>query len=274
MWKRLLLLLLVLLAALWSVFAYRESRHLEVNHQEIVLARLHPDFEGFRILLISDLHLTEDSAFTQQLQDRMESIPADLLLIAGDFKDLYYDEKTAMSQLSRLLVAFEKFPQVYAVNGNVDTTQMVRDVEAMGIRVLRNEREILKRGQGTLGIAGAFYPYSTAGLERSLQRFQDERGVGLPDCDILLAHSPDVILWGPASKADLILAGHTHGGQVRLPVVGAVTTRTRLGRHYASGLFKFGNIQLFITRGVGTTFLPLRFLCPPEIVVITLHRAR
>ncbi|MBI2822234.1 MAG: metallophosphoesterase [Acidobacteria bacterium] len=273
MLQRIALLGLAALAAGWLFLAYREAHTIEVNHQEIGLARLPAEFDGFRVLLMSDLHLSANRAFTAQVGDRLGSIQADLLLIAGDFKDLFADEKTAAAQMQRLLPSFQRIPRVYAVNGNLDSARMMLEIESLGIRVLRNEREILTRGGATLGIAGVSYPYAKAGLERSLNRFRNDQGRLLPDCEILLGHSPDVILWGQSREADLVLAGHTHGGQVRLPLLGAVITRTELGRRYASGLFTFGTTQLFVTRGVGTTYLPLRFLAPPEIVLITL-RAR
>ncbi|MBI3939917.1 MAG: metallophosphoesterase [Acidobacteria bacterium] len=269
--RRLLLLASALLLVTWVAVAYREAQRIGVTRQEISLPRLPSEFEGFRVLLLSDLHLTADSAFTAQLRDRIQSVDADVLLIAGDFKDLFVDEQTATQQMLQLLPAFGRTSQVFAVNGNQDPPRLVRDLESLGIRVLRNEREILKRGDATLGIVGISYPVEGPGLDRGLKHFRDDRGRALPDCQILLAHSPDVMLWGAVRQADLVLAGHTHGGQVCLPWVGALTTRTRLGRRYAAGLFSFGQTQLFITRGVGTTFVPLRFLSPPEIVLITLR---
>jgi len=89
---------------------------------------------------------------------------------------------------------------------------------------------------------------------------------------ILIAHSPDQIREAAGTDAGLVLSGHTHGGQIRLPLVGALTTGTQLGRRYASGLFYLEGRWLYITRGVGTRTLPVRFLCPPEITLITLER--
>ncbi len=271
MLKRLLLLLLLLLVVAWLFVAYREAHHIEVNRLDISLARLPHEFDGFRVVLMSDLHLSTDSSFTSQIRERLSGLNADALLLAGDFKDLYADEKMAADQLLQLMPAFQKFERVYAVSGNLDTLRMMREVETLGIRVLRNEREVLKRGDATLGIAGASHPYSATGLGRILARFTDTSGRSLPDCQILLAHSPDVMLREESRQADLVLVGHTHGGQIRVPFIGAVVTKTRLGRGYASGLFTFGNTQLFVTRGVGTTYVPLRFLSPPEIVLITLR---
>jgi hypothetical protein len=271
MLKRLLLSLFLLLVLAWLIFAYREARHIQVNSIAVSLTRLPHEFDGFRIVLASDLHLNNDSVFTNQIRERLGELSADVLMLAGDFKDLFANEKMAAGQLLQLMPAIQRFERVYAIAGNMDTLRMMREVETLGIRVLRNEREVLKRGDATLGIAGVSYPYSQAGLTRILQHFQDARGRSLPDCQILLSHSPDVMLWAESRQADLVLAGHTHGGQIRVPFIGPIITKTRLGRQYASGLFTFGNTQLFVTRGVGTTYVPLRFLAPPEIVLITLH---
>jgi predicted MPP superfamily phosphohydrolase len=89
---------------------------------------------------------------------------------------------------------------------------------------------------------------------------------------ILLVHSPDVIEVAARAGADLVLAGHTHGGQIRLPLVGALHTGTELGRAYSAGLFEFPPARLYVGRGLGTSYLPLRLLCPPEVTLIRLER--
>ena len=90
---------------------------------------------------------------------------------------------------------------------------------------------------------------------------------------LVLSHTPDVFPYAAAMGWPLVLAGHTQGGQIRIPFIGVLTTDTELGRHFASGLFRKGPTQLFITRGVGTTRVPFRFLVPPEVALITLERA-
>ncbi|MBN1465619.1 metallophosphoesterase [candidate division KSB1 bacterium] len=94
----------------------------------------------------------------------------------------------------------------------------------------------------------------------------------IPDSDfaILLAHSPDMVLWADRARIDLQLSGHTHGGQVQLPFWGAVFSSIKLGRRYTQGLFQFDHTLLYINRGIGTVLLPIRFFCRPEITVIDL----
>ncbi|MGQ9667156.1 MAG: metallophosphoesterase, partial [Anaerolineae bacterium] len=91
------------------------------------------------------------------------------------------------------------------------------------------------------------------------------------DLCLLLAHSPDQVREAEGRGVDLMLAGHTHGGQVRLPLLGAVVTGTRLGPRYAAGLFRWGDTWMYVTRGIGTRGLPIRFLCPPEITLLVLE---
>jgi len=98
------------------------------------------------------------------------------------------------------------------------------------------------------------------------------RGVPREAFTILLAHSPDIIGQAAAAGLDLVLSGHTHGGQVRLPLVGPLYVNAELGGKYNQGLFRFGSTQLYVNRGIGTRFFPIRFLCPPEITVFTLRR--
>jgi len=87
-----------------------------------------------------------------------------------------------------------------------------------------------------------------------------------------LVHSPDVIEVAARAGADLVLAGHTHGGQIRLPLIGALHTGTELGRAYSAGLFEFPPARLYVGRGLGTSYLPLRLFCPPEVTLIRLER--
>jgi predicted MPP superfamily phosphohydrolase len=258
--------------SVWLVFAYREAHSIEVTRQEVLLPRLPPEFDGFRIVLLADLHLNGSRSYTENIGRLVEGESGDALVIAGDIRDFFAGEATASAEFTRLLPAFGKFASIFAVNGNVDTVQMMQEVEAAGVRVLRNEREILTRGASTLGFAGVTYPYAASGVVRSLQRFQTPEGGPLPACQILIAHSPDVMLFDESRAADLVLSGHTHGGQIAIPMVGALVTGTRLGRRYASGLFPFDDTWLFVSRGLGTTFVPLRFFAPPEIVVLTLRK--
>ncbi|UCH35488.1 MAG: metallophosphoesterase family protein [Armatimonadota bacterium] len=121
-------------------------------------------------------------------------------------------------------------------------------------------------GDGEFWVVGVDDPY----------RFRDDPGRALAQVPagafkLLLAHSPEVIRRREALSADLILAGHTHGGQVRLPVIGALLTRSRLGRKWSRGTFRLGGTVLILTTGVGTTRLGVRFCCPPEMTLWVLR---
>ena len=89
----------------------------------------------------------------------------------------------------------------------------------------------------------------------------------------MLAHSPDQVLDATGKGVELVLSGHTHGGQVRLPLLGTVYAGTELGSKYAAGFFLFDDVWLYVTRGLGMTGLPIRFLCPPEVSLLVLERA-
>jgi predicted MPP superfamily phosphohydrolase len=97
----------------------------------------------------------------------------------------------------------------------------------------------------------------------------DESGLPLR---ILLAHSPDEFKWAQANEVDLMLAGHLHGGQVRLPLLGAIVSPSRYGVRYALGVFTAGNTVMHVSRGTGS-LTPLRYNCPPEISLLTLNSA-
>ena len=265
-------IVLAALLLIWLVFAYREAQQIEITRVDVPLSSLPAEFDGFRVVLLADLHLNGSRAYTDAILHRLEGEGGDALVIAGDIRDRFADESTATRELSRLLPELGRFGPTFVVSGDMDTVRMMQEVETLGLRVLRNEREILTRGQATLGVAGLTYPYAGSGLARSLQRFRTPEGRPLPDCQILIGHSPDVMLFSESRQADLVLAGHTHGGQIALPWLGAIVTGTELGRRYASGLFRFDNTTLFVTRGIGTSLVPLRFFARPEIVILTLRK--
>jgi predicted MPP superfamily phosphohydrolase len=111
---------------------------------------------------------------------------------------------------------------------------------------------------------------------RPLRDWADPRASARP-ARVLLAHNPDIVLdliGQGAGAIDLVLAGHTQGGQVRLPFVGALYSGTEIGTDYAAGMFEYGGFPLYVNRGLGTSFVPLRLLCPPEVAVLTLPLGR
>jgi len=237
--------------------------------REIALPRLPPRHDGLRVLHISDAHLTPRNDFSDTIIARAEAARPDLVAVTGDLVSGWRGLPAARRLLEHLAA---RWP-TYIVPGNADRwadhfhRHLPRWGET-GARVLINSGQPLDEGARDFWVAGVDDPH----------RHRDDPARALAGAPqgafkLLLAHSPDVVLRTAALRADLILAGHTHGGQVRLPRIGALLTRARVGRTFSRGVFRLNGTTLIVTAGVGATRLQVRFWCPPEMHVWVLRRA-
>jgi predicted MPP superfamily phosphohydrolase len=263
-----------------------EPTWLEVTATEIRLPSLPAAWDGVRIAHLSDLHLSRivpAGYLARCVEATMRAAP-DLVLITGDFVTR---SGGWIPCLSTLLARLHAPWGVWGVLGNhdhhVSAAGVSAAVEAGGVRMLRNRHTRLERDGEPLwlvgidSMAGDQYRLSRARLaevDRRMQRHLCEAfaGVDPEGCRILLAHSPDILPLAKSHGVDLVLSGHTHGGQVRLPLLGATVVPSRYGARYAAGLFHEGGAHLYVTRGLGVVRLPVRFLCRPELAILTLRR--
>ena len=245
-----------------------EPRWLVVEHVTVVLERLPPVLAATRIALMSDLHLRPraSTALIDRAVATVNDLAADLVLLAGDY---VLSSADAMGELAPLLARLEARHGVYASLGNhdlwTDAHVVTRSLREAGITVLVNEGRSLSIGDATLYVAGLDDGWSgVPDLEAALSR----RPAGVPT--VVLMHEPDwADTWAHDGRVDLQLSGHSHGGQVRLPGLGALIL-PRYGRKYDQGLYRVGDMWLYTTRGIGVVGPPVRFCCRPEITEITL----
>ena len=172
--------------------------------------------------------------------------------------------------LSHVLLAHLKSPQKFAVMGNHDVMVSRADVTdalvSVGVPVLHNSAVSIEKDGARLWVAGvADALCDRPDLRAAMPGGRNAASEPL----ILMAHEPDYADWVIGSGVDLMLSGHTHGGQVRIPFMPLVNLPP-LGQKYVEGRFALGDLQLYVTRGIGTVGVPFRFRCPPEIALITL----
>ena len=246
-----------------------EPRRVLIEERSIRLPRLPTAFEGFRIALFSDLHLYPFTSI-QVVRDAVSlanSFRPDLVILAGDFVWLYveaaFDLVPALSQLNPAIGTF-------AVLGNHDHFKgpeiVAKALAEAGVQLLRNRGMTIQIGRDSIYLAGI--DSVTAGRPSPVAAFDNKRG---NLTSIVTVHEPDFIRdLAPHFPVDLQLSGHSHGGQVRLPIVGALVLPP-WGEIYDMGLYRVGNAQLYTTRGIGTIGVNARFNCPPEVTAITLH---
>jgi uncharacterized protein len=260
-----------------------ERHWLEITHRDFYLRNLPAVFDGMRIVQISDIHLDEftELFFLRHTVEKVNQLHPDAVFLTGDYvTDGIMGKKFAVRaawQCAAILKGLE-CRQLYAVLGNHDVRVGAEKVtEALGtsgITVLRNSYLPVERAGSRFWLAGLDdpldgHPNPELAIPAAI-RNQPHEPV------ILMCHGPDYaqrLIKLPAGQAvSLMFSGHTHGGQVRLPFVGALALPP-MGKLYVEGYFRLGGLQLYVNRGIGTVELPIRFHCPPELTLITLRRA-
>jgi predicted MPP superfamily phosphohydrolase len=246
--------------------ALSEPYMLTIEHKRIKLDRMPPVFDGFRIVQLSDVHHGPFSS-REQIERAIETanrLQPDIIALTGDYisKERLYAAPCA-EMLGKLKARFG----VYAVLGNhdhwVDAPLLTDLFRAEGITVLINEGMRFEQNGETFWIAGV--DDSMVGLEDISLALAGARE---DEMKLLLAHNPIVLRRAVRASVDLVLSGHTHGGQV---AIRGERSSARPRKRALQGLWRQGNTQIYVNRGLGTVVLPIRYGCPPEISLLELR---
>lgn len=288
------------LAAAFLSYGCWEAEQLGLVERELFFENLPAAFDGLRILHLSDLHTNRFGRVERRLRRILEETPADLLVVTGDFKaSVGSSNDAALASLERIFEGIECPWGMVAIPGGHDSPSFYDLLAARGRFHCLLRNSLLLDWQGSrLAILGVATMWPNEGI-RGEHEIGEATWAGnvawrtapwglLPDgragplasdaltrgeeFRILLAHTPDFIVAAKAARIDLVLAGDTHGGQVRLPFHATLLFKTRLSRRYVHGHFDEGGTQMVVSRGIGTHAVPIRFLCPPEAVLLTLRR--
>ena len=250
----------------------RNAKKINVTEQEFSFVNLPQAFDGYKILLLTDLHLDGVEDVTNTILEKINNHSFDLCLIGGDIRmETYGPIAPSLRELKRLLAEIKAPSGVYGVLGNHDCIEMVPDLEDAGLVMLINDSCKIEIQGESIQIAGIDDPhyYQTHDLAKTY------RNIPAASFSILLAHSPEAQQEASDKNADLYLCGHTHGGQICLPNKTPIYTNSRAPRFTAKGKWEFMNMQGYTSCGVGASGAPLRFNCPGEISLITLiHEKR
>src|SRR5271170_1735015 len=246
--------------------ARRNAEDVQIRRHDIVMPELPEAFDGFTILQISDLHVDMNQGAMQRLSELLPSLSYDLCVLTGDYRGKTFGPYDATIEGMARMRAHIAGP-VYGVLGNHDTIRMVPALEEMGVRVLLNETETLVRGAQRVHLAGiddAHY-YRVDNIEKAALQIPDG------EFSILLSHTPEIYRQAAHADFDLMLSGHTHGGQICLPGAIPITLDATLPRRMGAGPWRYRDMVGYTSVGVGSCIVPVRINCPPEI---TLHRLR
>ena len=249
-----------------------QSLHLETTHKSIFLPRLAPELDGLTIAHLSDVHITGDiaCAWYDAAIDMTNELQADLIVLSGDL----VEEAACWPWLRRTLGRLHAEQGVYYVLGNHDTRIDIaltrKELDDCGLIDLGTHARCIMVRESRVLLTGNELPWIKRADDRELSH--PWQGV---ECDesalrIGVAHSPDQFAWAQQHGIDLLLAGHTHGGQIRIPGLGAIVSPSRFGARYCCGTYYESPTVMHVSRGLaGDT--PIRWNCPPELTRLVLR---
>lgn len=249
--------------------AVTEPYMLTIEHQRIALKRLPQAFESFRIVQLSDIHHGPFSDRTQieRAVETANRLKPDIIALTGDYisKERHYAAPCA-EMLGKLRARYG----VFAILGNhdhwVDAALITDLFRAEGISVLINEGMRFELNGDAFWLAGV--DDTMVGLEDISLALAGSRA---DEMKLLLAHNPIVLRRAARADVDLVLSGHTHGGQVAFRSEPSASGGPR--KRFLKGLGRLGNTQIYVNRGLGTVVLPIRYGCPPEVSLLELRCA-
>ena len=280
-------IILAVLGAAFIVTALISTFTLRTTRLEVPIKNLPDEFDGFRLVQISDLHNASFGKGNRRLVSRIKKSAPDCVLVTGDFAGGVSFEKPEKGAFHRLCLALKPLP-VYVSLGNHELRLVYRhmdlfekqlaDLEQTGCLLLHNSARKLERGGAHINL----YGLSLEGARhRGVHPFRIPEGVlegplkpADGEVNILMAHVPQFFPQYADAGFDLVLSGHIHGGIVRIPGLGGVfSPARRLFPEYCYGLYERGRTKMFVSAGLGRALIPLRFLCRPEVVEIVLKKA-
>lgn len=258
----------------WIVWA---NTALEVTEYSVSSPEIPQGFDGFRIAQISDLHNTTFGEENTDLLKMLRQTQPDIIVITGDLIDSYHTDVAAALAFVREAVTIAP---CYYVTGNHESrieafADMEKRLSEIGVAVLRNDRCLLEENGDNILLMGvddcAFYPTNNGNaqvraMEAEIVRMQSE------EYTILLSHRPELAVVYDRYDVELVLCGHAHGGQFRLPLIGGLFAPDQgFFPQYTSGVYEMTDLTMVVSRGLGNSIFPFRFNNRPEVVVVTLQ---
>lgn len=258
--------IIVVFCGLYAFFI--EPNRLNITTYEYNTNKINDDI---KIAFLSDFHTGSPFNNLKRLEyiiDKTNALNPDIILLGGDYVvyDVVLGKHIQIEDILKILQKLKAPLGVYAVLGNHDYWEydfktLKQSFEDNNISLLINEN-IEFKNFNLIGIDDACTYHHN--IEKSFVAINENK------LDIILTHSPEA--FPEVNAQSVMLAGHVHGGQIKLPIIGVLSTATRLGKEYVSGRYDKNNKTLFLSKGLGTSILPLRFMATPEIIILTLKK--
>ena len=271
--KKLICLAVVLLAVILAIiYIHRENNNLIITEFTVKSNKIPPEFDGFKIVHISDLHNKRFGDGQSRLLGMIEEQTPDIIAVTGDLID---KRTTDIDIAMEFIDGAVKIAPVYYVTGNHESQsgkydELSEKLVAAGIIDMNDAFTDIEKGQSAISVIGVFDMAFNGkiSLDETVKGHSEKIG----NFKILLSHRPELMEMYKQNGIDLVLSGHAHGGQVRLPFVGALVAPNQgLFPKYSKGVYNEDGTCMIVSGGLGNSLLPLRMLNPPEIVIITLE---
>ena len=276
--KKRIVIIVILLVILSCLYLYYENNYLSISNYNIINNKIPSSFKGFKIVQISDFHNTKSKKLTNDIIEEIKKQQPNIIVITGDLIDSKrYDLQVSLD----FLKSIKDVAPIYYVSGNHEAgsgryEEIVNSLKGIGIKILDDEFEIISVNEDKIAILGlgdpSFYPsyisdQSKYDLKETINNIDDNSIFKL-----LISHRPEIFNIYVENNIDLVLTGHAHGGQIRIPFIGGLIAPNQgLFPKYTSGTFKEENTTMIVSRGIGNSILPFRINNRPELVVVTLN---
>ena len=264
------ILILILIIIILIPFCLYQNKHLVITTYTYESEKLGADLDGYRIVQISDLHNAEFGKENKKLLETIRSCSPDIIVITGDLVD---SNHTNVEHAAAFVEEAVKVAPVYYVTGNheywldpSENEQMMQGILAAGAYDLDDEAVRIEKGDSSFLLVGLDDQHlSDETLKNLLQEQKNE-------LSIVLAHEPQYLQNYANAGADLVLTGHAHGGQIRLPFVGGIVAPDQgFLPEYTSGQYNSADTEMIVSRGLGNSIIPVRLFNYPEVVCVELR---
>lgn len=272
-----IILISIILLFFISIYLYYENNYLQVSDYTIESDKIPKDFDDFKIVQISDFHNTKSKKLTNDIIKEIKKQRPNIIVITGDLID---SKKYNLQVSLDFLKSIKDIAPIYYVSGNHESgsgkyDEITSSLKDIGIKILDDEFDIISINEDKIAILGlrdpSFYPsyisdQSKYDLKETINNIDDNNIFKL-----LISHRPEIFKIYVENNIDLVLTGHAHGGQIRIPFIGGLIAPNQgLFPKYTSGTFKEKNTTMIVSRGIGNSILPFRVNNRPELVVIKL----
>lgn len=275
--KKKAMIIILIIVVLLSYYLYFQNTELQVSSYDIVDSKIPKEFNEYKIIQISDFHNTKSKKLTDDLVNEIKKQKPNIIVITGDFID---SKKTDIDISISFIKRIKDISPIYFITGNHEAS--ISDYETLktklkkeNVIILDNKNEVLEIANSKINLIGvndpnmSYHPEATDSDKISSEL--SEANYDKNNYSILLSHRPELFNTYVDNELDLVLTGHAHGGQIRIPIIGGLVSPNQgFLPKYTSGIFKKDNTSMIVSRGIGNSIIPFRINNRPELVIVQL----